>query len=45
MCFCSARNGKLLKYLNQNKGIYLVDISFDDTNKNIAGFTWEKAVN
>jgi Holliday junction resolvase-like predicted endonuclease len=30
------------KYLNQNKEIYLVGINFDEDEKNISGFKWER---
>ena len=30
------------KYLNENKDIYLVGINFDEEDKNISGFEWEK---
>ncbi len=30
------------KYLNENKNIYLVGINFDENEKNISNFEWEK---
>ena len=30
------------KYLTQNKEIYLVGINFDESEKNISKFEWEK---
>ncbi len=32
------------KYLNENKDLYLVGINFDEEEKNIANFEWEKIV-
>jgi len=30
------------KYLNQNKDIYIIGINFDEEDKNISKFEWEK---
>ncbi len=30
------------KYLNENKNIYLLGINFDENERNISKFEWEK---
>ncbi len=33
------------KYMNEGKDIYLVGINFDEEERNIGGFEWERAEN